>query len=106
VTQFDRVRRACEAVGRDPGELVYSAAQVLCCGVDDREVALRAAAIGRDPRTVAEQSSCAGTVSQVVDALGRWQAAGVQRVYLQVLDLADLEHLALVAEQVRPALAG
>jgi hypothetical protein len=35
--------------------------------------------------------------------MGRWQEAGVQRMYLQVLDLADLEHIALVAEQVRTA---
>jgi F420-dependent oxidoreductase-like protein len=103
VTQFDRVRRACEATDRDPGELVYSAAQVLCCGVDEDEFARRAAAIGRDAGTLAEQSSCAGTVARVVDTLGRWQEAGVQRMYLQVLDLRDLEHLALVAEQVRPA---
>ncbi len=76
---------------------------MLCCGRDDAEVARRAAAIGRDPGTIRERTSCAGTVGEIVDTMGRWQEAGVQRIYLQVLDLADLEHIALVAEQVRPA---
>jgi F420-dependent oxidoreductase-like protein len=103
VVQYGRVRVACEAIERDPAELVYSSAQVLCCGRDDAEVARRAATIGRDPGTIRERTSCAGTVGEVVDTMGRWQEAGVQRMYLQVLDLADLEHIALVAEQVRTA---
>ena len=103
--QFDRVRAACEAAGRDPGSMVFSAAQVLCVGADDAEVARRAAAIGRDAGSIRDESVAAGTVAQVVDALGAWQDAGVSRLYLQVLDLADLDHLALVGEQVRATLA-
>jgi alkanesulfonate monooxygenase SsuD/methylene tetrahydromethanopterin reductase-like flavin-dependent oxidoreductase (luciferase family) len=33
--QFGRVRDACAAAGRDAGSLVYSAAQVVCCGKDE-----------------------------------------------------------------------
>ncbi len=44
--QFQRVRQACEAVGRDQATLVLSAAQVVCCGNDETEIAKRAAAIG------------------------------------------------------------
>ena len=36
--QFDRVRAACEAAGRDPARMVYAAAQVVCCGRDEAEV--------------------------------------------------------------------
>src|ERR1700712_4914307 len=43
-----RARPACPAIARDPGEIVYSAAQVVCCGTDDAQLASRAAAIGRD----------------------------------------------------------
>jgi F420-dependent oxidoreductase-like protein len=99
--QYDRVRAACAEADRDPDSLVYSAAQVLCVGRNDAEVARRAAAIGRDPRQARDDSAVAGTVSEVVDKLGRWAEAGVQRVYLQVLDLADLEHVALAGEQLR-----
>jgi F420-dependent oxidoreductase-like protein len=102
--QFDRTRAACEAIGRDPSELVYSAAQTVCCGTDEAEVARRAAAIGRDVEQL-RAGGMAGTVSELVDKLGAWQEAGVQRVYLQVLDLSDLEHIALLGEQVRPAVA-
>ncbi|MBA2624298.1 MAG: LLM class F420-dependent oxidoreductase, partial [Acidimicrobiia bacterium] len=41
--QFARVRQAADEVGRDPSTLRWSAAQVLCCGADEGEVARRAA---------------------------------------------------------------
>ena len=39
---FGRVREACQAAGRDPGSLVYSAARTVCCGRDEAELARRA----------------------------------------------------------------
>ena len=98
--QFGRVREACAQTGR---ELVLSVAQVVCCGRDEAEVARRAAAIGRDPAELRE-NGLAGTPQEVVDKLGRFADAGATRVYLQVMDLADLEHLELVAAEVMPAL--
>jgi hypothetical protein len=47
----------------------------------------------------------AGTPAEAVDILGRYVEAGAQRFYLQVLDLADLDHLDLVAAEVAPQLA-
>jgi alkanesulfonate monooxygenase len=38
----------------------------------------------------------------VVDQLGALAALGVARVYLQVLDLRDLDHLELIASTVMP----
>lgn len=98
---FGRVRAACERVGRDPGSLVYSAAQVLCCGRDEAEVERRAAAIGRAPAELRENGA-AGTVDEVIAKLKRYDEIGTQRVYLQVLDLSDLDHLRLVAAEVMP----
>ena len=100
--QYERVHRACEAVGRDPASLTYSTAQVLCVGVDEAEQQRRTAGLG-DFAAMAAGSACAGTVDQVVDTLGTWATAGVQRVYLQVIDLPDLDHIALVAQQILPA---
>jgi len=100
--QFGRVRAACEAVGRDPGELRWSNALVLCCGATDEEVRRRAEAIGREPDEL-RANGLAGTPAQVVEKLGRWrEATRISRVYLQVLDLADLDHLELVAAEVLP----
>ncbi|MFI9365649.1 LLM class F420-dependent oxidoreductase [Kitasatospora sp. NPDC053057] len=101
--QFGRVRAAVERAGRSADELVYSNALVLCVGRDDAEVARRAAAIGREVAELKE-NGLAGTPDEVVEKLGRYAAVGSRRVYLQVLDLGDLDHLELVASRVAPQL--
>jgi F420-dependent oxidoreductase-like protein len=100
-TQRQRVTDACEAIERDPATMTWSAALVLCCGKDEAEVARRAASIGREVDEL-RTNGAAGTPEEVLATLGTWAEAGVTRVYLQVLDLQDLEHLALVAEAVLP----
>jgi F420-dependent oxidoreductase-like protein len=99
--QCARVRAACEAIGRDPTSLTYSAALVICCGADEAEFGRRAAAIGREPAEL-RQNGAAGTADEVIATLARWRDAGAQRMYLQVLDLSDLDHLELVAADVAP----
>ena len=101
--RFAGVRRACEEVGRDPDSLVYSVALVLCAGADEAEVRRRAARIGREPGDLRE-NGIAGTVPEVVDALGAVRELGASRVYLQVLDVHDVDHLELVAQEVMPQL--
>jgi F420-dependent oxidoreductase-like protein len=98
---FGRVRDACAAAGRDPASLVYSAAQVVCCGRTGPELARRAAAIGRDPDELAA-SGLAGTPQQIIGKLRQFAAIGAARIYLQVLDLHDLDHLELIAAEVMP----
>jgi F420-dependent oxidoreductase-like protein len=100
---FARADEACAAIGRSPDTLVRSVAIVLCCGRDEEQVRRRADAIGWDLDEV-RATGVAGTPAQCVDTLGRYAAAGAERFYLQVLDLADLDHLDLVAEQVAPQL--
>ncbi len=100
-TLFARVRDACEEVGRDADALVYSNALVLCVGRDEAELSRRAAAIGREVGELRE-NGLAGTPQEVVDRLGAYAAEGSTRAYLQVLDLADLDHLDLVAAEVMP----
>jgi len=99
--QFGRVRRACEEIGRDPDELVWSNALVLCVGTDEADLARRAAAIGRDKDELRE-NGLAGTPDEVVDKIRRYAELGTERVYLQVLDLSDLDQVRLLAEQVMP----
>lgn len=99
--QADRVRAACAAAGRDPASLRLSNALVLCCGRDEAEVKRRAAAIGRDPAELRE-NGLAGSPAEIVDKIGRYAAVGSERIYLQVLDLSDLDHIELVAAEVAP----
>ena len=93
-----RVDEAAQQTGR---RLVHSAAQVLCVGRDEDELGSRAAAIGRDPAELRE-TGVAGTPEEALARIARFADVGVTRLYLQVLDLADIGQLELVAEQVLP----
>jgi len=98
------VSDACESIGRDPSTMIWSIALVLCVGSNEAEVARRAAAIGRQHDDL-RQNGAAGTPEEVAETIRRFRDAGAQRVYLQVLDLSDLDHMDLVAEQVAGYLA-
>jgi F420-dependent oxidoreductase-like protein len=100
---FERVSGACRAAGRDPSTMTLSAAQVVCCGRDSAELERRAAAIGRELPEL-RQNGLTGTPEEVVAKIREFEAVGVTRVYLQVLDLGDLAHLELIASEVLPAM--
>ncbi|WP_328714410.1 LLM class F420-dependent oxidoreductase [Nocardia salmonicida] len=100
--QFDRVRAAVRTAGRTD-ELVYSNALVACVGRTDAEVARRAAAIGREVDELKE-NGLAGSPAEVVDKIARYRELGASRIYLQILDLADLDHLELIAAEVQSQL--
>lgn len=67
-------------------------------------MARRAAAIGREVDEL-KANGLAGTPSEVVDKIGRYAEIGSRRFYLQVLDLADLDHLELISSQVQSQLS-
>jgi F420-dependent oxidoreductase-like protein len=98
--QFERVRQACVDAGRDPSTIRLSAALVLCCGRDDAEVKRRGDAIGQSVDQL-RRGQAAGTVAEVVERIGEYAAVGAGRIYLQTLDLTDLDHLELVASEVQ-----
>ncbi|MGW1840478.1 LLM class F420-dependent oxidoreductase [Streptomyces sp. BBFR2] len=101
--QFGRVRAAAEAAGRKGDDLVYSNALVACVGKNDAEVARRAAAIGREVDEL-KANGLAGSPAEVADKIGRYAEIGASRVYLQILDLDDLDHLELISAQVQSQL--
>jgi F420-dependent oxidoreductase-like protein len=102
--QIDRVRDACDRIGRDPASLRYSCATNICCGTDEAEVSRRAKAMGRDVAELRANHTC-GTPAEVIDRLMQYADAGAEAAYLQVLDLSDLDHLRLIAAEVLPAVA-
>ena len=102
---FGRVRAACEEAGRSADSMTYSVAQVVCCGKDEAAIARRAAAIGREPDDLRE-SGLAGTPDEVAAKIASFAGIGAERVYLQVLDLSDLDHLELIAAEVAPKVLG
>jgi F420-dependent oxidoreductase-like protein len=97
--QLGRVRKACEAIGRDPDDLRYSVALTVCCGENEEELGLRAGRIGRSIEDLREHAA-GGRPGEVVDRIADYVDAGAQRIYLQVLDVDDIEHIHLLAERV------
>ncbi len=93
--QRARVLAACEQLGRAVPP-VFSAALVLCVGDTEAVVVRRATAIGREPDEL-RLNGVAGTLDEAAATLHRWHEAGAERIYLQVLDLTDLDHLDLAA---------
>ena len=102
--QYDRVRAACAERGRDPETLRLSAAQTVCCGAGEADVQRRAANIGRSADEL-RAHAVAGTPDEVVARLLAFAEIGTQTMYLQVLDLDDLEHIELLAKEVLPRVA-
>jgi F420-dependent oxidoreductase-like protein len=98
---FGRVRQACAAAGRHETSMIYSAAQVVCCGRSQAELDRRAAAIGRKPDELVA-SGLAGPPDEVIKKIGTFAELGAEHVYLQVLDLQDIDHLELIAAEVLP----
>ena len=99
--QFERVRAACEAAGRDPASITLSAAVAVCCGETEEVFARRAAAIGQ-PAENLRKWAAGGLPDEVVARLREFGEAGAERMYLQVLDLHDLDHIRLLGAEVMP----
>jgi F420-dependent oxidoreductase-like protein len=97
--QFERVDMACAVIERDPASLLRSLAVVVCCGENDAEVKRRAANIGRDVEEMS-RDGLVGTPAQIVEKIETYREIGVSRVYLQVLDFDDLDHVRLIASEV------
>jgi alkanesulfonate monooxygenase len=101
--QFSRVAQACEDLGRDPSTLRRSSALIVCCGEDDSVLARRAESIGWSLEDLRRYGAC-GTPSQVADRISVWRDAGAETAYLQILDMADLDHVRLIGREVAPLL--
>ncbi len=102
-TAVATVRQACESAGRDPSSMKFSVALIACCGESESVFEHRAAAIGREPAELRENGA-AGSPSEAAARIRAFADAGADTVYLQILDLDDLDHLRLIAAEVVPHL--
>jgi F420-dependent oxidoreductase-like protein len=93
---YERVTEACRKAGRDQLP-VFSAAQTIACGRTEAEARKRAETIGRTPPLY-------GTPGQIVDQIGRFAERGATRLFLQILDMSDLDHLDVIASEIAPQL--
>ena len=108
-----RLDQACADAGRDPATLGFSVMTACFVGSDRAEVLDRVgtflAVRGGDANAeeILDQrraSWLAGTVDEVVERIRELDAIGVTRVFLQHLNYADDDMVALVGKQLIPAL--
>jgi F420-dependent oxidoreductase-like protein len=100
-SRFDAVSEACRLIERNDVP-VYSAMLTVAIGRSDAEVAHRTA--GVKDQAALRARGVIGSPEQAVDILGRYADAGCRRMYLQLLDLTDLDQLELIGSEVMPQL--
>jgi F420-dependent oxidoreductase-like protein len=98
---FGRVRDAAAAAGRTDGDLRLSTAHTTVVGRTEQEFRVRASRIGADPEQL-RRLNLGGTVAEVTDRIARLRELGASRVYFQLMDPTDEEHLELLATEVVP----
>jgi alkanesulfonate monooxygenase SsuD/methylene tetrahydromethanopterin reductase-like flavin-dependent oxidoreductase (luciferase family) len=104
--QFDRVVRECEALDRDPATLRWSTEITVCCGESEAEAAHRADRAHWEPERLRTlPGRFIGSPDQLIERLQEHQGIGASTVYLQLLDVDDTDHVALIGERVLPAVA-
>ena len=104
--QFARAREACEAANRDPDSLILSHAIAVFCDLNEARARAMALAVA-DTASLPEifTTAAIGTPDQVAERLRGFAAIGATRSYIQLLDMTDLDHLALIAAEVIPLVA-
>ncbi|WP_375401533.1 LLM class F420-dependent oxidoreductase [uncultured Amnibacterium sp.] len=94
---IDRVRAAAAAIGRDPGTIKFSTAQHTILGRTEAQYRQRADHDGVEP-DAHRAGALGGSVDEARERIAKYAELGIDRVYLQVFDMADLDHLELLAE--------
>ncbi len=102
--QFDAVSNAADQANRSPSEIIYSVALATCLGNDSETLKRRAASIGRSVDDLSENGLC-GSSAQIIEKIESYRAIGAKRIYLQILDLNDLDHLADLSDGLIKQLA-
>jgi F420-dependent oxidoreductase-like protein len=105
-----RIVEACAEAGREP--IAFSLMTACIVGRDPSEVLDRVGrwmrVTGRDDDPVvmlSQEGRLVGTVDEVVARLRLYADAGVERVFLQHLDHADVDMVRLIGEAIVPAVA-
>ncbi|MEH1012169.1 LLM class F420-dependent oxidoreductase [Micromonospora sp. CPCC 206060] len=105
---YDRVTEAADRFGRTGSgrtPLTLSAGIVVAIGRSDAEAQRRAAPL-HVRSALPPEDPVIGSPTQLVDRIGEFATVGTTRVHLRLIDLADLDHLELIASDVLPQLAG
>ncbi|WP_456286100.1 LLM class F420-dependent oxidoreductase [Microbacterium sp. JZ70] len=102
--RFARVRAACERIGRDPETLKLSVALTTLAGGSEADLERRAAATQTDLAAFRAGDGFAGSADDIVAKATRLKKLGASRLYFQLMDMGDLDHVAYLGEEVLPRL--
>lgn len=99
-----RVVAACERIDRDPLTLKRTVGLTVLAGATEADLARRAANTGVDLERFRAGFNLCGSAAEIADRVGRLQELGAERIYLQMIDMTDLDHLAYLGEELLPQL--
>lgn len=102
--RIDNLHAACERIGRDPGTVRLSIAMSTFAGRDDAEVARRAARIGKSLEDVRDGVNIVGDADEIGERIEFYRSFGVERVYFQLLDQQDPDHVEFLGAEALPHL--
>lgn len=102
--KFAGVRAACRAMGRDPSSLKLSVALPTIAGGTEADLERRAAATGSTLTDARDGVNFVGGVDEIAAKVERLRTLGAERIYFQLLDMRDLDHVEFLGTEVLPAL--
>ncbi|MGN8553943.1 UNVERIFIED_CONTAM: LLM class F420-dependent oxidoreductase [Microbacterium sp. SLM126] len=102
--KFAGVRAACERIGRDPATLKLSVALTTLAGANQADLERRAARLGDTVDEMRDGVNIVGGRDEIVDKVERLAELGAGRIYLQLLDLQDVDQVAYLGADVLPHL--
>lgn len=91
-----------EKEGRQQSDVKRSLAIRAIYAKDDATVAKKIEHIPLSREEILARGIVLGTTSQVIDILGKWEEAGLERIMLQWIELDDLDSLEDIAKDVLP----
>lgn len=102
--RLQRVARACEAIDRDPATLKRTVGLTTLAGATDTDLRRRAANTGVELESFRARHTFCGDAAAIAERVSRLVALGAERVYFQMMDMTDLDHLAYLGAEVLPLL--
>lgn len=100
--RMDRLDELLDAIGRPRSAVKRSMMTQCILGATDAEVKAKLGAMPDAPDKLVEWNRVAGTPTQVVEHLGRYADAGMERIMLMWRDQEDVAGLELLAKEVLP----
>jgi F420-dependent oxidoreductase-like protein len=94
---YARFDRACEGIGRDPATARHSAVLPVACGSTPDQASRRAEVMGSE---LIRRHAAIGSPSLVADRVEALRKAGADTVYFHIYDIDDLDHVALLGEEL------